>query len=93
MSLLRIAVFSDIHSNVLALNHILEDIDNQGYDRVYCLGDLVGYGPKPNETIEAVRDSGIQTVMGNYDEGVGYEKATVAAPMRLRRRNWMARGA
>ena len=68
------AVFSDIHSNILALNHVLEDIEKQGYDRVYCLGDLVGYGPRPNEVIETLIASGIQTVMGNYDEGVGYEK-------------------
>jgi len=69
-----LAVFSDIHSNILALNHVLEDIEKQGYDRVYCLGDLVGYGPRPNEVIETLIASGIQTVMGNYDEGVGYEK-------------------
>lgn len=71
---MRLAVFSDIHSNILALNHVLEDIEKQGYDRVYCLGDLVGYGPRPNEVIETLIASGIQTVMGNYDEGVGYEK-------------------
>ena len=71
---MRLAIFSDIHSNILALNKVLEDIESQGYDGVYCLGDLVGYGPRPNETIETLRDSGIQTVMGNYDEGVGFEK-------------------
>lgn len=38
------------------------------------MGDLVGYGPRPNEVIKTIRVSGIQSVMGNYDEGVGYEK-------------------
>ena len=71
---MRIAVFSDIHANILALNKVLEKIEKQGYDRVYCLGDLVGYGPRPNETIQTMRESGITTIMGNYDEGVGFER-------------------
>jgi len=71
---MRIAVFSDIHGNILALNQVLEDIEKQGYDRVFCLGDLVGYGPHPNRVIETINESGIQTIMGNYDEGVGYER-------------------
>jgi len=71
---MRIAVFSDIHSNILALNKVLRDIEKQDYNRVYCLGDLVGYGPNPNETIQTMRESRITTIMGNYDEGVGFEK-------------------
>ena len=50
------------------------EIETQNFDRVYCLGDLVGYGPRPNETIETLRDSNIWTVMGNYDKGVGFKK-------------------
>jgi len=71
---MRIAVFSDIHGNILALNQVLEDIEKQDYDRVFCLGDLVGYGPHPNKVIETIRESAIPTIMGNYDEGVGYER-------------------
>ena len=71
---MRIAVFSDIHSNSLALNNVIEDIEKERCDRVYCLGDLVGYGPRPNETINTMRESGITTIIGNYDEGVGYER-------------------
>ncbi len=71
---MRIAVFSDIHANILALNNVLKEIEKDGFDAVYCLGDLVGYGPRPNEVIETMRNSGIQTVMGNYDDGVGYER-------------------
>jgi len=41
---------------------------------VYCLGDLVGYGPRPNEVISLVKTLEISTVMGNYDDGVGYER-------------------
>jgi putative phosphoesterase len=74
MTPMRLAVFSDIHSNILALNEVLNDIEKQGCDGVYCLGDLVGYGPRPNEVIETIHGLGIPTVMGNYDDGVGYER-------------------
>ena len=71
---MKIAVFSDIHGNHEALVKVLKDIDEQKPDHVFCLGDLVGYGPRPNEVIETIREAKIPTVMGNYDEGVGYEK-------------------
>ena len=74
MTGMRLAVFSDIHGNILALNEVLADLMKQGCDAVYCLGDLVGYGPRPNEAIETITSSGIPTVMGNYDDGVGYER-------------------
>ena len=71
---MRLAVFSDIHSNILALNKVLADIEKQNCNAVYCLGDLVGYGPRPNEVIEVITNRGIPTVMGNYDDGVGYDR-------------------
>ncbi|MHB9092205.1 MAG: metallophosphoesterase family protein, partial [Chloroflexota bacterium] len=71
---MRIAVLSDVHGNKHALEAVLADIDSQGIDRVYCLGDLVGYGAFPNEVIALIRERGIPTVMGNYDEGVGFDR-------------------
>ncbi len=71
---MRIAIFSDIHGNRHALSAVLADIDREVPDRVYCLGDLVGYGAYPNEVIERIRDRGIPTLMGNYDDGVGFDK-------------------
>lgn len=71
---MRIAIFSDIHGNRHALAAVLADIDREAPDRVYCLGDLVGYGAFPNEVIERIRDRGIPTIMGNYDDGVGFDK-------------------
>jgi putative phosphoesterase len=71
---LKIAVFSDIHSNKFALDNILMDIEAKNVDYAFCLGDLVGYGPRPNQVIDTIRESKIQTIMGNYDEGVGFEK-------------------
>jgi putative phosphoesterase len=71
---MKLAVFSDIHSNQHALEKVLNDIEKQKPDKVFCLGDLVGYGPRPNQVIETIKESQIPTIMGNYDEGVGYEK-------------------
>lgn len=70
----KIAIFSDVHSNFHALTKVLEDIENQGIKDLFCLGDLVGYGPHPNEVIELIRSRNIPTIMGNYDEGIGFEK-------------------
>lgn len=67
----RIALFSDIHANLKALDAVLADIDAQGITERYCLGDLVGYGPDPAGVIDRIRDLEIPTIQGNYDEGVG----------------------
>lgn len=70
----RIAVFSDLHGNSAATESVLAAIDAESLDAVYCLGDLVGYGAKPNETIALIRERGIPTIMGNYDDGVGFDR-------------------
>jgi putative phosphoesterase len=70
---MKVAVISDIHANLHALQAVWEDIENQKPDLVYCLGDLVGYGAFPNEVIEFIREQNVSTVMGNYDEGVGFD--------------------
>ena len=70
----RIAVFSDLHGNSAATEAVLAAIDAERPDAVYCLGDLVGYGARPNETVALVRERGIPTIMGNYDDGVGFDR-------------------
>jgi predicted phosphodiesterase len=69
----RIALFSDVHGNLPALEAVLADIARAGIAgrNVYCLGDLIGYGPDPAGVVRRVRDGGISTVRGNYDDGVG----------------------
>jgi len=67
----KIAVFADVHSNLYSLEAVLKDIESKGIDRVYCVGDLVGYGPRPNEVIELIRSKKIPAVMGNYDDAIG----------------------
>jgi len=71
---MRIAIFSDVHGNLPALEAVLGDIQAQPFDATYCLGDLVGYGPFPNEVIERISRDRIPTIMGNYDEGVGFDR-------------------
>ena len=68
---MKIALFSDIHANYPALEAVLADIDTKNPDLVYCLGDLVGYAPYPNEVIHEIRRRKIPTIAGNYDEGIG----------------------
>ena len=69
-----IALLSDIHGNRLALEAVLEDLKARPVDAAFCLGDLVGYGPEPREAIHILREAAIPTVMGNYDEGIGWDK-------------------
>ena len=68
---MRIALFSDIHSNLPSLNAVLGDIDAKRPDALYCLGDLVGYNVWPNEVISEIRARKIPTIAGNYDFGIG----------------------
>lgn len=70
----RIALFSDVHGNLPALDAVLEDIAAHAIDEVYCLGDLVGYGPDPEGVVRRMREAGIPTIQGNYDEGIGEDR-------------------
>ena len=68
---MKIALFSDIHANLPALEAFFASIDQRKPDAIYCLGDLVGYNIWPNEVIKEIRRRGIPTIAGNYDHGVG----------------------
>lgn len=68
---MKIALFSDIHANLPALEAFFASIERQKPDAVYCLGDLVGYNVWPNEVVREIRRRGIPTIAGNYDVGVG----------------------
>lgn len=71
---MRIAVISDIHSNIYALDAVLIDIENRNIDLIVCTGDLVGYGTRPNEVINTIRKNRVLTIMGNYDDAIGNYK-------------------
>jgi len=65
-----IAVITDIHANLPALQASLGRIDELGIERVYCGGDLVGYGPHPNEVCALIAERAIPTIYGNYDYAI-----------------------
>ena len=66
---MAVALISDLHSNQQALSKVLEDIQSQGIKEIYCLGDLVGYGPDPVFIVEKAMEWKL-ILMGNHDEAV-----------------------
>jgi predicted phosphodiesterase len=65
---MRIAIISDVHANLAALEAVLQDAEAQGAtDGLWCLGDTVGYGPQPRECISRLRQTGATMVAGNHD--------------------------
>jgi putative phosphoesterase len=66
----RVAVITDIHGNLPALQAALGRIEELGIERVYCGGDLVGYGPHPNEVCALIAEREIPTIYGNYDYAI-----------------------
>jgi putative phosphoesterase len=65
-----VAVITDIHANLPALQAALARIDELGIERVYCGGDLVGYGPHPDEVCALIHERAIPTIYGNYDYAI-----------------------
>ena len=68
---MKIALFSDIHANLPALEAFFEDVEKRNVDSIYCLGDLIGYNIWPNEVVEEIRKRNIPTIAGNFDFGIG----------------------
>ena len=66
------ALISDIHSNLEALQAVMADIDKQKIKEIYCLGDIVGYGPNPRECIDVVRRCQV-VILGNHDQGAMFD--------------------
>ncbi|MGH7715429.1 MAG: metallophosphoesterase family protein, partial [Vulcanimicrobiaceae bacterium] len=83
---MRYAIVSDIHGNVEAFDVALSQVGAD--DVLWCLGDIVGYGPNPNECVDKVRERGGVTVMGNHDlaaiENFGVEWFNAAAQMAIK---------
>jgi predicted phosphodiesterase len=63
----KIAVVSDVHSNLHALEAVLAAIEAEGCDALWCLGDVVGYGPRPNECVALLQERGAICLAGNHD--------------------------
>jgi putative phosphoesterase len=67
---MRVAVITDIHANLAALEAVLARIESEAIDQIYCGGDLVGYGPHPNEVCALIERQEIPTIYGNYDYAI-----------------------
>jgi diadenosine tetraphosphatase ApaH/serine/threonine PP2A family protein phosphatase len=88
---MRYAILSDIHSNLEALEAVLEDISGRQIDELLCLGDLVGYGANPNECIERISSQVCHVVAGNHDSAViGRTDVSVFNPRARRAVAWTA---
>lgn len=69
---MKLALISDVHANLEALIAVLADIAGQGVDEIYCLGDIIGYGPNPCECIDLVMQCKV-CVLGNHDQGALFD--------------------
>jgi len=67
----RVALFGGIYSNHVALEAAIADARRRGAEAMFALGDLGAFGPRPDRAIEIVRDAGIATLAGNYDDSIG----------------------
>lgn len=67
------AIISDIHSNIEALSTVFADIAKRGIKTIYCLGDIIGYGPNPRDCLDLVIEKTQACVMGNHDYAILYE--------------------
>ncbi len=70
---MKIAIFSDIHSNLEALEAVFEDMESQKVIHRICLGDIVGYGGSPSECLELTRKKSLHILLGNHDEACSTE--------------------
>jgi predicted phosphodiesterase len=66
----QVAIITDIHANLPALQAALAHVDALGIQRIYCGGDLVGYGPHPNEVCALIAERDLPTIYGNYDYAI-----------------------
>lgn len=77
---MKIAIISDIHSNLQALEATLEAIDKEVVEEVYCLGDVVGYGADPAACVDLVMEHCTGVVLGNHDDAVAAERGLKVLP-------------
>ena len=72
---MRVAILSDIHGNLEALEAVVADISSRAVDRIVCLGDMIGYGPDPEAVVSLVRAIGCTVILGNHEAALISESA------------------
>ena len=70
---MKLALISDIHGNLEALQAVLDDIRRQSITTIYCLGDVIGYGPNPRECLDLVRQRTKVCILGNHDQAAMFD--------------------
>jgi predicted phosphodiesterase len=89
---MRVAVISDIHANLHALEAVLRDIETEAPDEIWCLGDVVGYGPRPNECADVVRERSAIVLVGNHDlAAIGKLDTVEFGPLAAESARWTER--
>jgi len=89
---MRVAVISDIHANLHALEAVLTDIGAEATDEIWCLGDVVGYGPRPNECADIVRERSAIVLVGNHDlAAIGKLDTADFGPLAAESAHWTER--
>ncbi len=71
---MKLGLIADIHANIEALDAVIAHLEAQAVDLIICAGDLVAYGANPNRVIERLKEKGITSVAGNYDDAVAWNK-------------------
>ncbi|KAA3611604.1 MAG: metallophosphoesterase [Planctomycetota bacterium] len=88
----KIGILGDLHSNLSALEAVLSLLDLEGVTDIYCVGDVVGYGPRPNEVVELIRSRSVQAVAGNHDWALlGRIDSSYFNPYALKALEWTKR--
>lgn len=87
---MRIGLISDVHANVIALEAVLDELARSGVDVIYNAGDLIGYYPYPNETIEMLRQRKVISIRGNHDRSVLDDDTFRMNPMASSAISWTA---
>lgn len=82
---MRYAIVSDIHSNKVALDSVLSDLEDRKYDKLICLGDIIGYGPKPKECLDKIRKRSDIVIQGNHDRMVTTDHSKLRLPTRVKK--------
>lgn len=78
--MIKIAIISDIHANIIAFKEVLKDIDRRNISQIYCLGDLVDFAPWGNQVISLIKEKGIPCLLGNHDERIAFDLPIVGLP-------------
>jgi diadenosine tetraphosphatase ApaH/serine/threonine PP2A family protein phosphatase len=87
----QIALFGGVYSNHVALKALLEDVQRRGISDIYCLGDLGAFGPHPDRVFPLLRDAGVKTMQGNYDNSIGNDLSDCQCGYTDQRDNYFAK--